>query len=285
MSDSRSVEQPAQSKAPATRYLDRPQGRIAYDIVGDGDGPLVVCVPGMGSLRAVYRQLATTLAAAGNRVATMDLRGHGDSDATFTSYDDPASAGDILALVAHLGGPVTLVGNSMGAAVSVLAAATEPDSVAGLVLVDPFVRDIPTSAATRLLMRAAMAGPWAGRVWISYLPKLFPTRRDADFDRLRAAIAASLRRPDHRRAFSATTRTSHAPAEAVLDQVRVPTLVVMGEKDPDFPDPTAEANLVAERLGGQAVLVPAAGHYPQAEFPELVGPAVVDFMRRMATDA
>ena len=36
-----------------TRYLDRPSGRIAYSLLGDG--PLVICLPGMGDVRSVYR--------------------------------------------------------------------------------------------------------------------------------------------------------------------------------------------------------------------------------------
>ena len=38
----------------ATAYLPRPEGRIAYDLAGE-DGPLVVCMPGMGELRSSYR--------------------------------------------------------------------------------------------------------------------------------------------------------------------------------------------------------------------------------------
>ncbi len=56
--------------------LDRPGGRIAYDIVGRG--ALVVCVPGMGELRSSYRYTVPARTEAGLRVATMDLRGHGD---------------------------------------------------------------------------------------------------------------------------------------------------------------------------------------------------------------
>src|SRR3712207_2030452 len=96
-----------------TTTVQRPEGRIAYDVTGSG--PLVVCIPGMGELRSAYRFTAPALAAAGFRVATMDLRGHGDSDTTFTRYDDVAAGEDALALVEHLGGPAVLLGNSMGA--------------------------------------------------------------------------------------------------------------------------------------------------------------------------
>jgi len=77
-----------------TSYLSRPEGRIGYDVAGDGS--LVVLVPGMGDLRAGYRFLAPALRAAGHRGACTDLRGHGDSDATFTSYGGQETAGDVL---------------------------------------------------------------------------------------------------------------------------------------------------------------------------------------------
>ena len=46
----------------------------------------------------------------------------------------------------------------------------------------------------------------------------------------------------------------------------------MGSKDPDFPDQRAEADLIAERLRGRVAMIAGAGHYPQAEFPELTSP-------------
>src|SRR5215471_18057653 len=141
--------------------LDRPGGRIGYDV--SSDGPLVVCVPRMGELRGVYRFTVLALAAAGLRAATMDLRGHGDSDATFASYDDVAAGSDALALIEHLGGPAVLIGNSMGAGAGVWAAAEQPGQVAGLALVGPFVRNPKISPLMRWAFRLAMSGPWAAR--------------------------------------------------------------------------------------------------------------------------
>ncbi|MGH7582737.1 MAG: alpha/beta fold hydrolase, partial [Gemmatimonadales bacterium] len=79
-------------------------------------------------------------------------------------------------------------------------------------------------------------------------------------------------------------RTSHAPVEARLSEVHSPTVVIMGERDPDFPDPAAEARGVAERLHAEILLVPNAGHYPQTEYPEVVSPAVVGFLGRVFKD-
>jgi pimeloyl-ACP methyl ester carboxylesterase len=260
----------------STAYLDRTEGRIAYDVTGRG--PLVVCAPGMGDLRSVYRFLAPRLADAGHRVATMDLRGHGESDATFGSYDAVATGTDLIALVGRLGGPAVLVGNSMSAGGAVWAAAERPELVAGLVLIGPFVRQVPVGRLKELMFRLAMARPWGPSVWNGYYRKLYPGRPPEDLGEHRARIRESMRRSGHARAFVATTHTSHAPVEARLVEVHRPTLVVMGERDPDFPDPAAEAHLVMDRLGGRVLLVRGAGHYPQAEYPEVVTPAILEFL-------
>jgi pimeloyl-ACP methyl ester carboxylesterase len=256
-----------------TNYLDRPDGRIGYDVAGTG--PLVVLVPGMGDLRRTYRYLAPLLQASGLRVASTDLRGHGDSTAGFSSYGDVETAGDVAALIEALGGPAVIVGNSMAAGAATLVAADRPELVSGLALVDPFVRNGDTSTLKRALFRAIMARPWAAAAWKSYMPKLYAGQRPADFDDHRARVVASLRRPGYAKAFSLTTRADHAPAEARLSQVHVPTVVVMGEKDPDFASPSAEAAWIAKALHAEVVMVPDAGHYPQSQQPELTARAVI----------
>lgn len=266
------------------RKLQRGEGQIGYDV--RGQGPLVVCVPGMGELRSSYRYNLDALVDAGFRVAAMDLRGHGDSDATFGSYDDVATGTDILALVAELGGPAVVVGNSMGAGAAVWAAAERPDLVAGIALLGPFVRNAPTNPVLSFVFKIAMAGPWAAAVWHGYLPSLYPGRKPADFAEHRATIRASMREPGHSKAFRATTRTSHAPAEARLAEVQGPALVIMGSADPDFQDPAAEADwIVAQLPGAERLLVEGAGHYPQTEAPEAVNPALVEFAGRVLRGA
>jgi len=246
--------------------LTRPDGRIVYD--EEGHGPLMVLVPGMGDLRSTYRYLVPGLVALGYRVAATDLRGHGGSDPTFPSYGDEETAGDIVALIEHLGGPAVLIGNSMGAGAAVIAAADRPDLVSALVLIGAFVRDPPAGRLKMLLFRAATKRWWAPMVWRSYLPTLYTGRKPPDFKQYRASVVRSLRRPGYAAAFSLTTRTTHAPAEARLGAVQAPTLVVMGDRDPDFADPATEGRWIARALGGRLVMVPDAGHYPQSQQPE-----------------
>jgi pimeloyl-ACP methyl ester carboxylesterase len=262
---------------PTTRHLGRPgQGNIAYDI--QGTGPLVLLVPGMGDLRSAYRFLTPTLVAAGYTVATTDLRGHGDSDISFTSYGDAATAGDLEALLVELGRPAVIVGNSMSAGSAVIVAAQHPELVDGLVLIGPFVRPPSNTAIENLVFRAMMARPWAAAAWKAYLPRLYAGTLPTDFAEYQQRVIASIKRPGYTVSFSRTTRTDHLLAAASLASVDAPTLVVMGDKDPDFTNPKAEADWIAGALHGTAVMVPEAGHYPQSQQPALVSAAIVDFL-------
>ena len=72
-----------------TNWLEREEGRLAYS--DEGDGPLVVCVPGLGDMRQEYRFLAPGLVEAGFRVVALDLRGHGESS---TGWERPVGRGD-----------------------------------------------------------------------------------------------------------------------------------------------------------------------------------------------
>ncbi|WP_460772509.1 alpha/beta fold hydrolase [Microbacterium sp. GXF7504] len=259
-----------------TQFLQRPEGRIAYDRVGEG--PLVVLVPGMGDLRQTYRFIAPALVEAGYAVVTTDLRGHGDSDPTFTAYGDEPTAADLVALIEEFDSPAIVVGSSMAAGSAVIAAARRPELVAGLALVGPFVRNGKVNPVMQAFMRVAMAPAWAAKVWGSYLPTLYRGARPADFDVYLAQVVGALKRPGYARAFSRTTRTSHDPAEAAIGSVAAPTLVVMGELDPDFTDPRAEAEWVAAQLQGEVAMIPDAGHYPHGQQPDAVLAALLPFL-------
>lgn len=265
-----------------TQYLTVPGGRIGFDI--QGAGPLVLLLPGMGELRSSYRFLTPLLVQQGYRVATADLRGHGASDATFSSYGDVESASDIAALAGHLGAPAIVVGNSMSAGSAVIVAAEHPELIEALVLLGPFVRNpVHISTLQQLLFRAMMAGPWARAVWSAYLPTLYSGRKPEDFDAYRKSIVAAMKRPGYTKAFRLTTATDHAPAEQALASVQAPSLLVMGEQDPDFPDPAAEAEWIGNTVDGSVTMVADAGHYPQSQQPEATSEAITGFLQEVCS--
>jgi pimeloyl-ACP methyl ester carboxylesterase len=82
-------------------------------------------------------------------------------------------------------------------------------------------------------------------------------------------------------ALKAMAHLSKADTATILVAVRTPTLVVMGTKDPDFDDPTAEAKWISQQLGAEIELVTNGGHYPHVEMPEATGPRIVSFLQSL----
>ncbi|WP_158625882.1 alpha/beta fold hydrolase [Arsenicitalea aurantiaca] len=265
------------------QYLERPEGRLAYD--DQGTGPLVVLVPGLGDLRSEYRFLAPQLVEAGFRVISLDLRGHGQSDMGWSDYRASAVGSDVIALIEHLNeGPALIVGTSMGAAAAVWAAAERREAVAGLALVGPFVRDVPQPLHKRLLqgamLRLVLSNPLAPKLWGAAF-RSFHRILPADFDEHRARLVANLSEPGRLDALRGMIFASKAEIEARLALVKAPVRVVMGTADPDFADPAAEAAFVAQRLGGSIMMVEGAGHYPHVESPGPVAADLVAFFKRV----
>ncbi len=250
-----------------TGRLQRPGGAIAFDDVGEG-AP-VVCLPGLGDVRQLYRRVTPLLVAGGHRVVTVDLRGHGASDASFDDYGPVAVGQDVVALLEHLGlRDATVIGESFSAAAAVWAAAERPDRVARLVLVGPFVRDVPVSLGLRAMLWLLMRRPWGPAAWGRYYASLYPASKPPDLGAYIDSLVANLKEAGRFEALASMMKTPKGPCEARLGEVRARSLVVMGTRDPDFPDPRAEARLVAERIGGEVEMIEEAGHYPQAEQPE-----------------
>lgn len=263
-----------------TQFLKGADGIIAFDDSGTA-GPLVICVPGMGDLRQQYRFLSPQLVAAGFRVVTMDLRGHGESGVGWSDYSTSAVGSDIISLVKHLNaGPAFIIGHSMAAGSAVWATAERPDLIAGQVLIGPFVRAQPASAAEQLVIRLGMVRPWGVHVWSIFYKSLYPTARPADFSAYCAALKSNLREPGR---FEAVQRMMWRPNEQIekrLASGKRPTLVVMGSKDPDFKKsgPEGEGRWLADRAHGELLMVEGAGHYPHAEMPEQAGPKIASFL-------
>ena len=131
----------------------------------------------------------------------------------------------------------------------------------------------------RAVLAIGLGGPWRVRFWLTYWTSLFPTRKPADFAPYRKALGDNMREPGRMAALKSMFYLPKSDTEAMLTKTELPVLVVMGTKDADFPDPTAEAEWAANRLGARLLLVQGAGHYPQTEMPEQVGPAVVSFLQ------
>lgn len=263
-------------------------GRIAYDdsggndsgsYEGGGPGRLVLCAPGMGDVRGVYRFLTPRLVAAGYRVVTMDIRGHGESSAVWPDYSPRATGEDIIALLRHLdAGPAVVVGESFTPASAIWVAAEAPELVAGIVLCAPFASDPEPNPIMRALSRLVGRFP---AFWARFYRSLYPTAPPPDLPAYLAALRRNLAEPGRMAALRAMMWAPKAECNDRIGEVASPVLIVMGTKDPDFPDPAAEARLIADRAADATVAMVDAGHYPPAEAPDQTAAAMLPFLARV----
>ncbi|MBW1603222.1 alpha/beta hydrolase [Streptomyces sp. JJ66] len=277
----------SRSAAPKTRYLDHGGGHLAYDVTGSG--PLVVLAPGLGDIRTTYRHLAPLLVDAGYRVATVDVRGHGESSTGWPSHTRRDVAGDLVALIRHLGGPATVVGASFAAGAATIAAARHGDDVSAIVHIGPGVRaprigvrDLSPRLLHGLGLILGAAVLRSVALWRRYQHLAYPGPRPADFEAALRALTANLREPGRMAAASAMARSSPAEAAAHLPGVRRPTLIVMGGADPDFPDPRREADEIAAAMPpgiASVAMIEGSGHYPHAQHPHAVAAALLPFLK------
>lgn len=271
------AERQSGGKTMTTQYLTTDEGKIAYEDVGAG--PVVLCVPGLGDLRGEYRLLAPQLVEAGFRVVAMDVRGHGETSVSWPDYSVAGVGKDIVAMARHLdAGPVTVVGTSMAAGAAIWAAAEAPERVGKIALIGPAVRDGGPLWQSQV-MSWPFSGPWGPSLWGMFYTSLYPTRKPADFDAYLDKLRANLHEPGRLAALRAMIASSKAASEERLSKVRVPSLVLMGTRDPDFPEPAVEAKRVAGAMGGEMQMIEGAGHYPHAEMPEVLTPHLLRFLR------
>jgi len=272
-----------------TEYLDIKGGRIAYDVAGAG--PLIVLSHGIGDSRHVFRFVLPELVNAGFRVAAADLRGHGESsmgEAKSISRTDVA--GDLVALIAHLGGPAVIVGHSLSGGAATIAATTAPELVSGVVEIGPFTRKPRYSLGAMVrvgiyrrgsLLLGGVKMLHSLNMWQRYLDLAYPTK-PADYDAYLAAMRAKLSEPGRMAEFLKTMKTSGADAEAQLPHISCPALVIMGDADPDYADPQAEADEVVATMPaglGTVAMLAGGGHYLQAQLPGEVTRLITSFVR------
>jgi pimeloyl-ACP methyl ester carboxylesterase len=170
--------------------------RLVYSEYGTGTRPFVL-LPGLLLPRSMHDPLARSLAERGNRVITLDLLGHGESDrpADMWRYSMSLLAENAVALLDHLELEEAVVGGtSLGANVTLETCVLAPDRVRGAVIempvLDnallgcavafapllvyltvglPFARVV--SGAVRLLPRTPSQLLNVGRDWLAQDPK------------------------------------------------------------------------------------------------------------------
>jgi pimeloyl-ACP methyl ester carboxylesterase len=213
------------------------------------------------------------------RVVTVDLRGHGESDAPLWRFTLEQYADDVAGLMDHLSiQRAVLVGLSMGGYVSFAFYRKYAERVRGLVLADTRAQADSEEARIgrfNLAQTAFRQGP--GPVADVMMPKLLrPTSL-----KTRSDLVGQLRRTIETTEVSGiivdliamADRTDSLP---LLPHIACPTLVIVG--DEDHTTPPADAQLIAQGIPGASLAVIAgAGHLSNLEQPDQFNKLVGEF--------
>jgi pimeloyl-ACP methyl ester carboxylesterase len=253
-----------------------------------GHGHPVVYVHGHLASSASWKEVLSA-ASAGRPAIAVDLPGFGFSDRPWP-YDYTA-AGEARGLARYLEargiGKAVLVGNSLGGGEAMVVAAERPDLVEALVLVAPASPSGPIPWPVRILRVRGLGD----------LALALATRRFVGFG-LRHRMYARAARvteaaiddawrplgvPGTRRAALQAIRTDPEAFRGLEARVRVPTLVLWGERDKMLP--AAEGERLASKIrGARLVILPDAGHLPQRERPETFAAAVAGFVAELPAE-
>ncbi|HET6699707.1 MAG TPA: alpha/beta hydrolase [Nocardioidaceae bacterium] len=144
---------------------------------GDADAPFVLLLHGFPEFWWTWRDQLPALAAAGYRVAAMDLRGYGGSDKTPRGYDPATLAQDVAGVVKALGERrAVLVGHGWGGYVAWAASVLHAGVVRALC-----AEAAPHPLVMLRALRGGRGGRALGHVLSMQLP-MVPERRLADPD-------------------------------------------------------------------------------------------------------
>jgi 3-oxoadipate enol-lactonase len=217
------------------------------------------------------------------RAIACDLRGFGQSEAGDGQYTLEFFVDDLLALLDHLRiERAVLCGLSMGGYIVLRTAERNPERLRGLVLCD--TRSEADSNEARLKRTAALktikqqgldafaegfVKAVLAPVTLSQNPQLVETIKHAIRRNSPTGVCGAL-----------LAMASRTDTTASLSNIRVPTLLLVGEHDPLTPPAVARA--MQQKIAGSTVhVIPAAGHLSNLENPAEFNRRLLEFLETL----
>ncbi|MFG3140017.1 alpha/beta fold hydrolase [Streptomyces sp. NPDC048211] len=256
---------------------------LAYDDLGPaGEKPPVVLVHGHPFNRTMWQPQTEALVTAGYRVVVPDLRGYGDSGIVPGRTLLADFAGDIAALLEHLGIARAVVGGvSMGGQIAMEFHRAHPDRVAALVLSDTSpVAETPDGKAFRNRLADRLLAEGMGGYADEVIDKMLAPYNVTGLPDVAARVLRMMRNTSPEGAAAALRGRAERPDyRDSLAGADVPVLVLVGADDVYTPVP--EARLLHGLIpGAELVVIEGAGHLPGVERPEAFNDAVVRFLAK-----
>ncbi len=284
--EQRTMDDQARTGVPG-HFVRLPDGVTHYETAGPDTGRVVVLAAAFSVPAYLSDSLFQRLGRAGFRAIRFDYYGRGWSDRPRTTYDLAVFTRQLGGLLDSLGvsGPVDLAGLSFGAAIVTEFADRHPDRVRSLTYINPVFntgRQLAPEERSAFAWDVYMVFRGGTDAMATSQPYdfFYPDRHPDWVDRYRVQQQFKGTREALRR-----TRVAIAVAPNQSAQLRAlgtnprPVLIVWGMQDEGVPFSESAALLEAMP---RATLVPvdSAGHLPHLDQPDVVVPAVVEFLQQ-----
>ncbi|MGH9307614.1 MAG: alpha/beta fold hydrolase, partial [Acidimicrobiales bacterium] len=236
----RRSERPTIALVRRTGFVDHEGESLYYEVVGQGGVPLVLS-HGAGGNHAVWYQQVAALAR-DRTVVTWDHRGYGRSSDRADSSGPEVAAGDLLAILDHLGiSRADLVGQSMGGWTIVGAALARPGVARCLVLADSLGGIMSPSIEAALASQRSSQPQLAGRLDQRPVEEMLGSHPAL-------GQAFSAREPERAHLYQSLGRMGTADPAVMLPRLiavshdeheaarlQMPVLCIVGDQDPLIP--------------------------------------------------
>jgi 3-oxoadipate enol-lactonase len=234
-----------------------------------GSGTPLVLIHGLASSMGLWASLDQSQFE-GVEIISYDLRGHGASERATGAHTLAKHVADLKGLLVALSiSRATFAGLSLGGMIAMELAASNPDMVAGLALLDTTA--MFPQATRDLFFELASSASFNGmpaitdkfmqlsftQQFMDANPKITTTIRKGMLASDAASIAAALR------------MVAKVDLRQRLSAIQCPTLVLVGEQDQLTPPPLAE-ELAAGIKGAQLHVIEKSGHASPVEQPQAV---------------
>lgn len=265
-------------------------GAMHVERYGHGGTP-VILVHGFGTCNFLWRAVAPAITAAGHTAYSLDLLGHGQSDRPLDADFGIAAQAEYLdaAMTVLRVARGVLVGIDIGGDVAMKLAATRPDRVEKLVLINtPAFEELPAKDITQMQRRTARFAFSLTRGVMGAAPLLEGVLKGsvADQEHMPMRLVARYLAPFVGKDGANHLLTLASSIRPDLDEddygaIQAPTLILWGEEDKWVDGKLADrlANAIPNarlvRLAGVARLVP-------EENPEHLSELLLDFIKRRA---
>lgn len=267
-------------------------GAMHVERFGHG-GTAVILIHGFGTSSFLWRNIAPAITDAGHTAYAIDLFGHGESDRPLDADFGIAAQAEYLdaAMTALRVARGIVVGVDIGGDVALRLAATRPERVEKLVLINtPAFDEIPARDITQMQRSTAKFAFRTTRGVLGAAPLIEGVLKGSVADpdahmpvKLIARYLAPFAGRDgvnHLLAL-ASSITGDDMEDVELKSIHVPALIVWGEQD-EWVDSKMADRLVNALPDGRLVRLPGVARLVPEENPEQMTTLLLDFMKRRA---